>query len=40
MNEAFVAVIASMITGLCSLAGVYIANKKSQALIAYRIEQL
>ena len=37
MNEAFVAVIASMITGLCSLAGVYIANKKSQALIAYRI---
>jgi hypothetical protein len=40
MNEAFVAVIASLITGLCSLAGVYIANKKSQALIAYRIEQL
>ena len=40
MNEAFLAVFASVITGLCSLAGVYFANRKSQALIAYRIEKL
>lgn len=33
-------IIASLITGLLSLAGVYIANSKSQALIAYRLEQL
>ena len=40
MNEAFLAIAASVITGLCSLAGVYFANRKSQALIAYRIEKL
>ena len=33
-------IIAALITGLLSLAGVYLANRKSSALIAYRIEQL
>ena len=32
--------LAAVITGLLSLAGVYIANRKSTALIAYRLEQL
>lgn len=33
-------IIPAIITGLLSLAGVYIANRKSSALIAYRLEQL
>lgn len=33
-------IIAALITGLLSLAGVYLANRKSTALIAYRLEQL
>lgn len=33
-------IIVALITGLLSLAGVYLANRKSSALIAYRIEQL
>ena len=33
-------IIPAVITGLLSLAGVYLANLKSSALIAYRIEQL
>ena len=33
-------IIPAAITGLLSLAGVYIANRKSSALIAYRLEQL
>ena len=40
MSEAWIGVIAAVITGLLSLAGVYIANRKSSALIAYRLEQL
>lgn len=33
-------IVVAMITGLLSLAGVYMANRKSSTLIAYRIEQL
>lgn len=33
-------IVAALITGLLSLAGVYIANRKSSALIMYRLEQL
>lgn len=33
-------IVAALITGLLSLCGVYLANRKSSALIAYRIEQL
>ncbi|MBO7669575.1 MAG: hypothetical protein J6S60_03205 [Oscillospiraceae bacterium] len=33
-------IVVALITGLLSLAGVYLANRKSSALIAYRIEQL
>lgn len=40
MGQVALAVASSLITGLFSLLGVYIANRKSQALIAYRLEQL
>lgn len=40
MNEVAVAIVSAVITGLFSLWGVYAANRKSQALIAYRLEQL
>ena len=40
MSEAAWAAVASVLTALCSLVGVYFANRKSQSLIAYRIEQL
>ena len=40
MSEAWIAVISAVITGILSLLGVYISNRKSAALIAYRIEQL
>lgn len=40
MESAIIAAGASVITGLLSLVGVYLANRKSQALIAYRLEQL
>lgn len=40
MNEIVVAIASAVITGLFSLWGVYAANRKSQALIAYRLEQL
>lgn len=33
-------IISSLIVGLLSLAGVYLANRKSAALIEYRIQQL
>lgn len=33
-------IIVALITGLLSLCGVYFANRKSTALIAYRLEQL
>ena len=40
MDSAWIAVISAVITGLMSLIGVYISNRKSSALIAYRLEQL
>ena len=40
MSEAWIAALSAMATGVLSLIGVYIANRKSSALIGYRIEQL
>lgn len=40
MSDAIVAILSSLITGAFSLIGVYFANRKSSALIAYRLEQL
>ena len=40
MNNMWTAVLSAVITGAFSLLGVYLANRKSQALIAYRLEQL
>ena len=40
MSEMGLAIISAVITGMFSLWGVYAANRKSQALIAYRLEQL
>ena len=40
MSDAWIAVLSAALTGLLSLWGVYAANRKSSALIAYRIEQL
>lgn len=40
MSDTVLAIISAVITGLFSLWGVYAANRKSQALIAYRLEQL
>lgn len=40
MSEAWIGLIASIGTGLLSLIGVYMANRKQTALIAYRLEQL
>lgn len=40
MNQVTASIVSSIITGLLSLLGVYIANRKSQALVEYRMEQL
>ena len=40
MSQTLVSIGSALITGLLSLWGVYAANRKSQALIAYRLEQL
>ena len=40
MSEAWIGLIAAIITGLLSLIGVWISNHKGQALIAYRIDKL
>lgn len=40
MSEAAWAAVSAVLTALCSLVGVYFANRKSQGLIAYRLEQL
>ena len=40
MNEAWIGIIGSVITGILSLVGVMKANSKTTALISYRIEQL
>lgn len=40
MSETIVAALSAMGSGLLSLIGVYLANRKSSALISYRLEQL
>ena len=40
MSELWVPLISAVITGLLSLMGVYMANSKSSALIAYRLQKL
>ena len=40
MSEAWIGLLASIGTGILSLIGVYVANRKQTALIAYRLEQL
>lgn len=40
MSEAWIAALSALVTGVLSLIGVYIANRKSSALIGYRLEQL
>ena len=40
MGDAWIAALSALGTGLLSLAGVYIANRKSSALIAYRLQKL
>jgi len=40
LSETWMAVLSAFVTGVLSLIGVYIANRKSSALIAYRLEQL
>ena len=40
MSDAWIAALSALGSGLLSLLGVYLANRKSAALIAYRIEQL
>ena len=40
MSETWIAALSALLTGLLSLLGVYVANRKSSALMAYRIEQL
>ena len=40
MSDAWIAVLSAALTGLLSLWGGDAANRKSSALIAYRIEQL
>lgn len=40
MSEAWIAALSALASGVLSLIGVYIANRKSSALIGYRIEQL
>jgi len=40
MSDAWVTAIAAVIVGALSFFGSYLANRKSQALIAYRLEQL
>ena len=40
MSDAWLAVVSAVITGLLSLWGVYAANRKSSAVIEYRIGQI
>ena len=40
MTDAVIAALTAVIVGILSLLGNYMSNRKSQALIAYRIEQL
>ena len=40
MSETWVAALSALGSGLLSLIGVYLSNRKSSALISYRLEQL
>lgn len=40
MSETVIAALSALGTGILSLIGVYVANRKSTALISYRLEQL
>lgn len=40
MSDAWIAALSALATGLLSLIGVYVANRKSASLIEYRIEEL
>lgn len=40
MTDAILAALTAVVVGILSLIGNYMSNRKSQALIAYRIEQL
>ena len=40
MTDAILAALTAVFVGILSLIGNYMSNRKSQALIAYRIEQL
>lgn len=40
MSSTVAAIVVAVITALGSFAGVYVSNRKSQALIAYRLEEL
>jgi hypothetical protein len=40
MSDLWATLVPAIITGLLSLAGVYFSNRKSTALIAYRLEEL
>ena len=40
MNEAWIAAGSAVLTGLFSLLGVYIANRKSAGIIEFRIKEL
>lgn len=40
MSDAVIAALSALGSGLLSLLGVYFANRKSSALIAYRLEQM
>lgn len=40
MSETVAAIVVAVITALGSFAGVYVSNRKSQVLIAYRLEEL
>lgn len=40
MTEAWIAALSALGTGVLSLIGVYLANRKSAALLEYRMKQL
>lgn len=40
MGDQWISIICALITGLLSLLGVYMANRKNSALIAYRLQEL
>ena len=40
MGDQWISLICALITGLLSLLGVYMANRRNSALIAYRLQEL